>query len=773
MSRRDGGAAWCGVAWAVLFLLVMLHQPLPNNGQILRKELLPFLPFALLDVIDPPQTETSLPRGLAYLPERLPLWGTAAVVVLAAWALGSWLLSRLPALRLSAGEFRYFSVLVGFGVLALLTLGLGYLGLLSSWLFWLILLGVTGLAVWQRPERRQVVQEPELAAWDVRAVRWWLLAMSPFVVGMALGSLSPSTDFDVIAYHLGGPKEWFLAGRIEFLPHNVYTSFPFLTEMLLLDGMLLLGDWFWGGLAGQAVLMTFAPLTAWGIALAGRRWFSPTAGLAGALIYLSTPWVFRMSIIAYAEGGLTAFVFGTAYALFLALDHCAEPRPADTTATPAPAGAVTGRLILVGLCAGGAMACKYTGLVTAVLPAAVVLGVDTLRKLRRSATPRPVWMFGRDAAAFSLGVAVMIGPWLLKNLVETGNPVYPLGYAVFGGRDLDDDLADKWKRGHARPQAGSAWGELRDLGAKAFDVAAVNDWQSPLIFMLAPLACLWTGPRKLVWGWWAVTIWQFLSWWLFTHHLDRFWIPLLPSAAALAGVAVVSVAAVWPRRIIHAAFAAGLLFNLGFVSTSLVGYNAGLTRLPSAAEFAVRVVSPEIALLNAALEAGELPPDAKILCVGEAALFHARFPYVYNTVFDHSIFETWCGEPGPMASGERPLRSTADIRKKLADEGITHLLVSWADVLRYRQPANYGFTDFVHPQRFRELVDRGVLAAPLALPQGFGRLELSDPEPGIAQQARQWAPELIAPCGERECLTTSQLFPVVRQSPTADQDRSR
>ena len=37
---------------------------------------------------------------------------------------------------------------------------------------------------------------------------------------------------------------------------------------------------------------------------AGRRWWSSSAGLAAAMVYLTIPWATRVSIIAYAEGGL-------------------------------------------------------------------------------------------------------------------------------------------------------------------------------------------------------------------------------------------------------------------------------------------------------------------------------------------------------------------------------------------------------------------------------------------------------------------------------------
>ncbi len=61
-----------------------------------------------------------------------------------------------------------------------------------------------------------------------------------------------------------------LSGRIEFLPHNVYTAFPFLTEMLLLSTMVLSGDWFAGGISGQLVLAAFGPLAAIVVFSSGR-----------------------------------------------------------------------------------------------------------------------------------------------------------------------------------------------------------------------------------------------------------------------------------------------------------------------------------------------------------------------------------------------------------------------------------------------------------------------------------------------------------------------
>ena len=159
----------------------------------------------------------------------------------------------------------------------------------------------------------------------------WLcvLVLLPFLAAMLWGGVSPSTDFDVKEYHFEGPKEFFLAGRVQFLPHNVYTSFPFLTEMLTLLGMVLKNDWAAGALVGKSVLMAFVPLTGLAILAAGRRWFGNPAGWLGMLIWVTTPWATRIAIIAYAEGGLTFFLFAAFFATAVC-DRAIIPRPTAT-----------------------------------------------------------------------------------------------------------------------------------------------------------------------------------------------------------------------------------------------------------------------------------------------------------------------------------------------------------------------------------------------------------------------------------------------------------
>ncbi len=524
--------------WLVGFSVYFFTRPMPNlhaSFAQTRGEACELVPFVLLDWVlpessAPPLRGDELPAGWRFLPERLVLWSWAGLILLGAWGIGALILRPLiPGDELSALERFVFACGAGLSLVSLLTLFCGIFGFLSRGFFigvlgaaFLSACGLAGRSLWKRRSEMtwRFSGGPGLC----------VLALLPFLAAMVFGAVSPSTDFDVKEYHFEGPKEFFLAGRIEFLPHNVYTSFPFLTEMLTLLGMVLKGDWADGALVGKTVLMAFVLLTGLAILAAGRRWFGNGAGWLGMLIWLTTPWATRIAIIAYAEGGLTFFLFAAFFATSLAIEQMARGRPQP------------GLFLLAGFLAGSAMACKYTGLVSVVLPLAVAVAIGVWRCARKgSASGSAVKLGLRTVGVFGLGAAIAIGPWLLKNLIETGNPVYPLAWSIFGGRDWDTDLNAQWTKAHSPPDHRVSSLIVLDNGAPGWiiDVSAINDWLSPLLYGLAPLVFLVPAFRKRASWMWAYAAWLFFAWWCFTHRLDRFWVPMLPVIALAAGAGAV------------------------------------------------------------------------------------------------------------------------------------------------------------------------------------------------------------------------------------------
>ncbi len=713
------------ILWVVGFFVWFQSFGFPNNPGAKRWMLWPGIPFDFLDMADPPIVQGAAPWSWLFLLQRVPFFLTAVAIWSGAWGLGSLSLRRIK-IDLVGCERFFFSTCLGLAIVSLATLLLGLCGCMNRWpLSLLLIAGFIGECL--RQIRRRWLDR---TAWQslihslVELPRWgWIViaVLIPFVSTQLLGAMSPQTDFDVVEYHLGGPKEWFQQGHIARLPHNIYTNFPFLTEMLILAGMVLYGDWQWGALAGQAAIAGFAPLTALGLFAAGRRWFSATAGAMAALVYLTSPWTYRISIIAYAEGGLACFLFAALFGVLLFREQFV------TVGTPDRRNLIN-LTVVTGMMAGSAMACKYTGLTSVVIPIGCLLFWTTVRHAHHA---RLKWMM-IVSLFFSVGVLASVGPWLLKNAMATGNPVYPLAYRIFGGVDRDETLDTKWRNGHAA-KTYSGWNQrLVDTSVKLTDVAANNDWHSPLMFGLAPLSLLcWLRRRNpetvdplnrpqqqsVIGLTWFYVAWQFANWFLFTHHIDRFYVPMFSAVSLLAGIGIC-----WPRLLASDArqiqgstiwkwcagtiVLASILYNAE-VMMYVGGFNAGRIDLTSAREIAI---SPRIKWLNQEFESGHLPQNTKVLCVGDAGMFHARYPYIYNTVFDRSRFEELCAEPH---SDGYQLRDVQEIRSRFQQMGITHIDVNWSEIRRYREPGSYGYSEFVQPERFTDLQRLGLLGPSL------------------------------------------------------------
>jgi hypothetical protein len=660
------------ISWLAWFLI----EPLPNANNVgapperaVRRGLLVLKTFPEV-IPDTPFHQSFLGTAIdelshvENLPQRLPILLTAGWIAAAAIGLGDLVLRRLRlATDLSTAERIAIDYGLGAGLLGVLTLLLGRLGWLHPWLFRGIFsaIAIVGLAtsrLWRSGRFKLDSASCSLA-----------IVVAPFVGLMILGSMLPSIDFDVLEYHLQGPKEYYRAGQIAFLPHNVYTSMPFGVEMLHLAAMELMGDWWWGGLAGQVLIALFAPAAAVLIAGTAGRAGSRRAAWFATIVYLSTPWIYRLAVLAYVEGPLCFYHAALVYV-------CVRAFLERSIARASTWG-------LTGLLAGCAMGCKYPALISAVIP----FGVLSLFDSKRSRSIAPL-------LCYVVGWGVVVGPWLVKNVVDTGNPVHPLADSVFHGRHWDSAREAKWSAAHGRRPV-----TMRELANSLVDIAGRSDWQSPLYLALAPLALLRPGSRRTALLLWGFVAYLFATWWLLTHRLDRFWLPLLPPLAVLAGLG-----ADWARNrawsiVLGAIMTVALLTNLTYVTTALAGLNEWTGDLVFLRRDIPRRWNAALARLDT-----ELPPDAHPLIVGQAAVFHLDHVVTYDTVFDPEIIEA-------LASG----KTDQQFRDILHQRKLTHIYVDWKEIERHRLPAHYGFTDFVQPWRFAHWVAAGVLERPVYL----------------------------------------------------------
>ena len=135
------------------------------------------------------------------------------------------------------------SLAAGMGLLSLLVLGLGLLGWLNHGSA--VALVCVGAAIAVVPVWK-FLQKPR----EDSPGNWAFLILAPLAgmvffaalipPGFLWGSDDPS-GYDVTEYHLQVPREWFEAGKIVPLHHNVFSFFPFNVEMHYLLAMQLSG----------------------------------------------------------------------------------------------------------------------------------------------------------------------------------------------------------------------------------------------------------------------------------------------------------------------------------------------------------------------------------------------------------------------------------------------------------------------------------------------------------------------------------------------------
>ncbi len=706
--RKHGWLAMLLIAGLGGYLALFYTTRLPTIEQVTGGEFrridywqLLLLPEILIDAWfgNPPQ--------IAFA-DRLPVFLMAMLIAGCAAATGRLLLAAVGIARLLTRlESFVFSTAVGLATLSTYTLVVGLLGgLRVPVLLWVpLLLPPAGLGVlWLRqarapngPPAPTLAEFRETAAasstsFDWLDPRWLWLAALP-AVAILLGGMLPPVHFDVLEYHLQAPKEFFTNGRVAFLPHNVYANMPLGVSMFALLAMSLTGNWWLGALVGKTIVALTAPLTAAALLAAGRRFYGNTAGTVAAVLYLATPWVAHVAMGGLVESPLAMYSFLAIYAVVLL----------STPDAPARGSRVCALAALAGYLAGASAACKYPAVLFVIAPLLAWIAFHRTGPGGPAGADRPAgaavgaWFRSlssrlrrhrKPLAAFLIAVMLSGGLWYVKNWIFTGNPTYPLLFSIFGDSTGAWSAAQNtpWDRVHS-PHTFS----LVVLGGDLFRVTLASEWLGPLLFPLALFAFIARKPQRIdrILGGYCVLF--LAAWWLLTHRIDRFWVPAIPIIAVLAGVGATWTNHMAWRRSFLALLALTCLANLLVIVSPAPGnYKRFFLPLETARNDPLRV-RPWHRYFNTH------PPEGKLLLIGDAAVFDLAAPILYSTCFN-----------------ETPLRrlvelgSPTEIRRRLAHANVSHILVDWGEIERYR--ATYGFDPWVQPAVFETLVEKGVLA---------------------------------------------------------------
>ncbi|MFH1463307.1 MAG: hypothetical protein ABIO70_02870 [Pseudomonadota bacterium] len=461
---------------------------------------------ALFVALEPSGTLAALPWGEAAAAACATL-----VALLACTGGGAALLARTQpaALDDELGWLRALAVgLVAWGLLSLpaaLLLGV------HTWVGALTIALLAAGWLTRPPVRGPRLTHPEAA--------WGLLIATPALLCL----LTPATETDEIYYHLALPARLLMEGHLLGGPWMPNGSRPLALHL----------PWTWLlGLGGFAAPRAFALALGLALLLAVRRraqaWWGPIAGLAAPLLLAG-------SASFLTELGLAHVDLAVALLTFVALD-----------------AGLAGRLPLLAMAAGGALAAKYN----AALALAPLFAVLAWRALRQGPPGRRARALG-GVALTGLAALAVVAPWWLRNVLEGLHPLFPFtGWAEAG--DMAFQFRDRYGAGHG----------LLDLLLLPWRLimAAEDNGDvflgrlQPALLALAPAAlwAAWREPRaRLVL---AVTILGGLLWWSQVQWL-RYLLPVLP-IAALAAAAGMARLPRWAAAAVGLAFLLGLPANL-------------------------------------------------------------------------------------------------------------------------------------------------------------------------------------------------------------------
>jgi hypothetical protein len=572
--------------------------------------------------------------------------GVALAILSVAGGIGRRLLSKialqpLAALALQAG--------LGFGVLSLGILAAGYAGLLRPVFTGpgLLILGVLfwrdSLAWWKSWGGFKTLWQS--SDWFGRATGWLIILILGFSL---LTALAPPLKFDALVYHLALPRQYLLAGRMVYLPQNMYWGMPQTAEMLYTWAMSLGGEpaaAVLGWLAGLVTLLGLMGLIADRLEV-GPGWAALAALICGFTLATGLAW-------GYNDWWVILFGLG----FLISLSAWVDTQP-------------TGLLAVAGLFAGLALSTKYTaGILLFCGGAVILLKWKSLGGGRH--TIRALLQFG--LAAFFVFI-----PWLLKNWLATGNPFYPLFFPAGAMSSLRLDLY----------QGGEAWGNWLDflilpVRATLMGLEGGPGYSAsigPLLVGLVPAVILvWWAPderkRSLIRSSALVAITGFLIWSVagrFTSYLlqARLYLSFFPALAVLAGAGYAGLS--------------GLNLNgvrlgrvTGFLILLVLGFNTVETGLQTTKQGAVKAIlglstpdqylADNLGWFEPAMQAlNKLPAGSRVLM-----LWEARSLYCLPVCEPDEIIDRWArllhdGGSNPAAPEE--------IIQSWKEAGYTHLL---------------------------------------------------------------------------------------------------
>ncbi|NOZ63610.1 MAG: hypothetical protein GXO71_01450 [Caldiserica bacterium] len=458
-----------------------------------------------------------------------------------------------------------------------------------------------------------------------------LLVLSPFLYLAFLGIFTPPLSYDALAYHLAVPKFYIMQGKVTYLPYHLYSDFPFNMEMLYLLALRIFDDYIVKGLHLLMGVVLGMAVYSW-----ARREGGKKGGLWAALLYFSIPLFLQLSTLAYNDLALALFVFLSFYALSTFSNRQG--------------------VILSGVFSGLAMGTKYTGILfTLPFLFLYILFFNNEEK-------------GWKAALIYLFVSLLtFAPWMIKNIYFTGNPLFPLFYPLLGGKNFSLLLYQKFLSAH-RASSASLAGFLSYTYRLLWDARFGFHFLLLIPLLFFPLA----KKYKFVS---LYCLYLLLILYFFTYRGTRFAFPLFPFLALLLGILLnrikfTRLTLIFLQSVVI--FSLSLNWFKDMVYFNYYDFGKVSLRLTNRDEYLREKLYfyPANEFINK-----NLPANSRILFVADNQTYYCDLPYISFSPLDKN----------PFADLIRESANTKEVKSKLKEWGVTHILFNRSEFKRVEE----------------------------------------------------------------------------------------
>lgn len=579
----------------------------------------------------------------------------------AAAGLGHGILQRWLSDDLRPLEVFVFSTAIGFG---LLSLGMVLLGTGNLWNSSVVRVGIvllSGSGFYPARDLFKRFQAYRVADREESGIQWPIILVA---VGMCIAlliALAPITYYDSLVYHFALPAAYKHAGGWVGLQSLIYSAFPQNLEMLWTLGLLLRSD-----IVANFMAIALAALLVLATLGFGRRFLDEGVGLLASGLLAAMPTFLLLSTGGYVDIGLTLYAFLNFYAFCL----WREDRRWAT-------------LALAGALGGLALGVKYTG----GIPFAIT-GVLLLWELRKG----PWKTLAQSAALYGGAGVIVFLPWMIKNTIYVGNPVFPFLYR-FGNHTLNPwvrDAALGYFRGLTEYQSRSPWELLRllwDVAAHGMDFGSGMDvlgdfgWALPI----ALIPCLWLCRRTstVTKFMLAYAVLFFIPWGM-ARPVLRFLMPLAPVLVLLAaegwsqGIRLQPPEIQWIARSVMGLLLASSVFIFFYVTSVL-----SIFTVPLGLEGRETFLLHRLNYYGAASFINQhLPPESSLFVLGDQRGYYYERRVQISPVFNENPLVTWANES----------TSAMELKSRIRREGMTHIVVNGAEMQRLATYHSFNFT---------------------------------------------------------------------------------